>query len=230
MCSPNTTDHAFSRRLAIIAFSAVVILFVGLIYSAAAARADDDDDDVPQQPQPQAVQNQFVLTPETLDQWIFGGVTIRDNNNSNARHLELRCQALLEMRIDAVDRICNLTDAQKSKLRLAASGDMKKFCDAYEQLSSKYINTKRDPNDVNQIYAAIQPLPHSGNPESSATNPSSKKSFPLPSSQSKFLLSRKKKPRDSKPVTRRKSNSPSRHSTTRSPSPTNSATTWNSCF
>ncbi len=80
------------------------------------------------------------------------------SKNNFAQQMELRCQSLLEMRINAVDRTCHLTDAQKSKLRLAASGDMKKFCDAYEQLSSKYVNTRRDPNDVNQIYAVIQPL------------------------------------------------------------------------
>jgi hypothetical protein len=153
-------NRAHSLRRAKTVFSVILVFSLCLFY-ALAVHADDDDDDPAPQQQAQAraaAPNQVVLTPETIDQWIFGGVIMRDPTNTSARQMDLRCQSLIDMRIDAVDRICHLTDAQKAKLRLAASGDVKKFRDSYLQLSSKYVNTKRDPNDVNEVFALIQPL------------------------------------------------------------------------
>jgi hypothetical protein len=149
--------RALSRRPSAV-LPAALIAFLLLAWSTAAVRADDDDDDEPANPQP-AGQQAFVLVPETFDQWVFGGVVIHGGPNNNAANqMDQRCQSLLDMRIDAIDRVCTLSEAQQKKLRLAASGDIKRFSDQYDQLKQKYLNTKQDPNNINQVFVALQPL------------------------------------------------------------------------
>jgi hypothetical protein len=57
-----------------------------------------------------------------------------------------------ERRVEIVDRICRLTDAQKSKLRLAGRGDIKRFFDRIEALQRKCQPTDAvhddDPSDL----------------------------------------------------------------------------------
>jgi hypothetical protein len=127
----------------------VVLLFITAAYRA--ARAEDDDDDDQPVNQPQAAAQAFVLSPENFDQWVFGG-------GGNSAQVLTQFESLVNLRIDAINRVCTLSDAQKKKLRLAASGDIKKFRDQYEQLKQKYQNTQQDPNNLNNIFVAIQPL------------------------------------------------------------------------
>ncbi len=136
---------------------AALALFLAAAISARAAD-DDWDDDPPANAQQAVVQQQFVLAPENFDQWVFGGVIMRDPRQGIANQLNQRCQAVVDMRIATIDRSCSLSDSQKTKLRLAASGDIKRFCDEYEAMRQKYMNTQQDPNNVNQIFVAIQPL------------------------------------------------------------------------
>jgi hypothetical protein len=157
--SPNTDipaipTHQRNRVAAVLTAALILVLLIASF--CLPARADDDDEDEPANPQV-AVQPNFVLTPEIFDQWMFGGVVTHPGKSSDGQ-LSQRCQAVLELRINAIDRVCTLSDAQKAKLRLAASGDIKRFCDDYEQLRQKYLSTKHDQSDVNRIFTAIQPL------------------------------------------------------------------------
>jgi hypothetical protein len=59
---------------------------------------------------------------------------IGDKWISEARQ-ELEWQ--LTVHIEDIDRACSLTDAQRKKLQLAGRGDIKRFCDGYEQVKRK---------------------------------------------------------------------------------------------
>jgi len=111
------------------------------------AAVDDDDDAPPQDPN----QPVFILTPETFDQWVFSSV-----NNSAQAFSEIDSQ--VKLRIEAIHRVCSLSSSQKLKLQLAADRDIKKFRDQYDQLKSKYQNTKQNPNNLQTVYNAISPL------------------------------------------------------------------------
>ena len=60
------------------------------------------------------------------------------------------------MRIDDLDRVCRITEAQKNKLRLAGRGDIKRFFDKVEALKRKFQQGQNDPNT--NIWQEIQPL------------------------------------------------------------------------
>ncbi|HEY2759645.1 MAG TPA: hypothetical protein VGI75_02855, partial [Pirellulales bacterium] len=135
-----------SARTALVLIA--IILFASVVR--AADPADDDDDDNPPAAQ-QPGQQVFVLTPENFDQWVFNGV----GNSSQAFQ---QIDAQLNLRVEAIDRVCHLTDAQKLKLQLAANTDIKKFRDLYEQYKQKYQNTRQQQNEVNKVFQAIAPL------------------------------------------------------------------------
>src|SRR5262249_54392857 len=120
-------------------------LLLAAILAGSAVQAADDDDDAPQQQPGQPV---FILAPETFDQWVFSNV----GNSGQALH-EIDSQAKLQ--IEAIDRVCSLSAAQKLKLELSADRDIKKFRDQYEALKSKFQNTKQNPNNLTNVYSAI---------------------------------------------------------------------------
>jgi hypothetical protein len=107
----------------------------------------DDDDDAPLDPN----QPVFILTPETLDQWIFSNV-------GNSAQAFSQIDSQVKLRIEAVDRVCSLSPPQKVKLQLAADRDMKKFRDQYDQLKLKYQHTRQNPNNLSKVTSAIAPL------------------------------------------------------------------------
>jgi hypothetical protein len=118
-----------------------------LIGSPLFAAVDDDDDAPPPDPN----QPVFILTPETLDQWIFSNV-------GNSAQAFSQVDTQVKLRIEAVDRVCSLSPPQKIKLQLAADRDIKKFHDQYDQLKLKYQHTKQNPNNLNNVMSAIAPL------------------------------------------------------------------------
>jgi hypothetical protein len=140
-------------RLFCAALIAAVVVSLFAIMSHKVVRADDDDDDdAPPANQPQVARQVIMLSPENFDQWVFGG------GGNNATQVLKQFDALVDLRLEALDRACTLSDVQKKKLRLAAFGDIKKFRDQYEQLKQKYQNTQQDPNNLNDVFVAIQPL------------------------------------------------------------------------
>ena len=111
-----------------------------------AAAADDDDD--PNAAQLQQVQGEF--SEENFEQWIFGG------RNASAGRQKLETQLKLQM--DAVDRECQLNEAQKKKLLLAGRGDIKRFWEHYEVTRQKFLLVRKDQQKMNEIWQDIQPL------------------------------------------------------------------------
>ena len=126
------------------------IVFIALGYAVAPAGDDFDDDDVvaPQIQQPQPM---IVLTPEQFDQRVFG------TQNGYAVAMK-QFESQVDLRIEAADRVCKLTDTQKYKLRLAGDADLKEFKDRCDGLKQKFQNAQIPLNDANKIFADIQPL------------------------------------------------------------------------
>ncbi|HLJ92986.1 MAG TPA: hypothetical protein VKU02_07325 [Gemmataceae bacterium] len=92
----------------------------------------------PRVPAPVIVPQRIQLTDDLLDRLIF-----RQQSSAEARD---RLNAQLAIRIKSIDGICQLTDAQKHKLRLAGRGDIKRFFDRYESAKLKFhaINNNQE--------------------------------------------------------------------------------------
>jgi hypothetical protein len=96
--------------------------------------------------------NQRVMwTDETIDQWIFG-------SGRNAQQARKRLETQLTLRIDELDRACQLTEEQKKKLQLAGQGDIKRLYDDTAIIRQKFDKLRNDQNAINQIFQEIQPL------------------------------------------------------------------------
>ena len=95
--------------------------------------------------------NGFMMQEANFDQWIFQG-------SGNAANGRSRINSHLKLKLDELDRVCVLTEAQKQKLTLAARGDMKRFFDQVEEVRRKFLAVKNDPNGFNQVWQEISPL------------------------------------------------------------------------
>jgi len=111
------------------------------------ACAADDDEIV----SAAAKAQQDADTDENFDQWLFPGV-----NDAAAGRLRIETQVKLQLA--ELERACQLTDAQKQRLHLAARGDMQRFLDEADVLRRKYDKVKHDQEAANQMWQELQPL------------------------------------------------------------------------
>ena len=91
---------------------------------------------------------EFELTRQQFDSWITG------RHESPITQLS----RMLEMRIDAVDRITKLSSAQREKLALAGWGDAIRFEDAYDEMRAQLVDKKYDRRKVGEIHQKVQQL------------------------------------------------------------------------
>ena len=101
---------------------------------------------------------QIRLADGAFDEMLFGKV-------SNAADLRLRLGRAVSARVESVNRICELTDAQKQKLQLACRGDIKRLFDSVDVLRQKcetfYIdgeNVREVPSFVDELSRQAAPL------------------------------------------------------------------------
>jgi hypothetical protein len=114
--------------------------------------AAPDDEEITAEAAAEARQPQRVMfADQNFDQWVFPGV-----NNAKMGQERLYNQATL--RLTEIDRICQLSAAQKEKLKLAARGDLERFAEEVEAVRRKFQEAKNDQNAMNQIWQDIQPL------------------------------------------------------------------------
>ncbi|MBM4075827.1 MAG: hypothetical protein FJ267_09310, partial [Planctomycetes bacterium] len=120
--------------------------------------APDDQIVTEKRKPPQAQQNfgRIEFNEQNLNQWIFQGV----NTESGARS---RLSSQLKIQFDELDRVCNLKESQRQKLRLAAMGDERKFFGEVDAIRKKYQKLKnQDENEMQQhwqqLWQEIQPL------------------------------------------------------------------------
>jgi hypothetical protein len=98
-----------------------------------------------------AVEERVFIDEANFDQWIFQG---RGDTNT-ARQ---RIQSALQLQIDEVHRVCDLSADQTEKLKLAGKGDTKRFFEEVEVAREKFRAVQNDPNAFNGIWQDIQPL------------------------------------------------------------------------
>jgi hypothetical protein len=96
-------------------------------------------------------QGQFNIGIENFDRWVFGHWGTR-------RAAQSRLQSHLTVHIDAVDRVCDLTEAQQEKLRLAGQGDIWEFFNEVEEVRKLFLEARKDRQQFNQAWQHIQPV------------------------------------------------------------------------
>lgn len=116
------------------------------------ARGQDDFDAQPAVNQPAVGRAMAVPVQQIpdIDQWVFGGKSRKQTEES--------LDSLLSLRLEAVDHAAGLSDAQKKKLKLAGHGEMKRFFLVVDELKAKYSSAEFNQEKVNQIAQEIQPL------------------------------------------------------------------------
>jgi hypothetical protein len=95
---------------------------------------------------PQGVIVLEALSDEQIEAWVFQphGIAARARDQLVSE---------LALRIVEIDRACDLTYAQKRKLRLAGRGDIKRFFDRFEAVKQKLRSMQNDKPMVQQIFA-----------------------------------------------------------------------------
>ncbi len=141
----------------------LLLIAVGLVLGLGArtARAQDDEElveeDAPAALAVPADPNAFVLNEAQFNAWVFG------NAAQLSGGMPAKLTALLGVQIAEMDRVCDLSDKQEKKLRLAGRGDIKRFFDRVEEKRRKFQGKSYDRNKIGEIYQEIQPLQASMN-------------------------------------------------------------------
>jgi len=115
---------------------------------------DDDpvDDDVGNKPPdpPPVVQQEFIFSDEAFNGLVFG-------NAAAANEPLSRLEVILRDKIEAIDRVCQLDDTQKAKLRLAGHGSIQRCFDRVEELRMRY-RSATDYSTVRELNVDATPL------------------------------------------------------------------------
>ena len=127
--------------------TAIVIQLLG---SSFACAAPDDVEAVKQDEQQVNVQF-FQMDEANFDANVF-------QPSGNAKAARTQIETKLKLQLDELHRVCGITEAQKQKLTLAASSDVKRFFDEVDRIRKKVKAGNIDQNAWNNIWQEIQPL------------------------------------------------------------------------
>ena len=127
----------------------VLALCISLLCQARAFAAPDDVE--PPAVADVQVNEGFMMQEANFDQWVFQG-------SGSAAAGRARINSQLKLKLDELNRVCDLTAEQQKKLTLAARGDMKRFFDQVEEVRRKFLKVKNDPNGFNNVWQEISPL------------------------------------------------------------------------
>ena len=97
------------------------------------------------------MRQQFMIAESNFDQVVFG------NARTPATALA-RLETLVKLKIDEVDQVARLTDAQKKKLELASRGDIKRFFDQVEEKRKAFQLVRNDQQKYAAFYQQLNPL------------------------------------------------------------------------
>lgn len=92
--------------------------------------------------------NQFKI--EQFDQWVFDGQGV----SAAKTHLSDR----LKSETKSMQSVCQLTDGQNAKLRLAGQGDIQAFMQKYSETRAKFEGNVDNQQAMQNIWQEIQPL------------------------------------------------------------------------
>jgi hypothetical protein len=94
-----------------------------------------------------AAAQDFELNEQTFNQWLY-----------SASQGTFDADSELALTIEAVDRVCALSDDQKDKLKLAGRGDFARFEQRVDDLRAQYVGKTYSQDEIGEIYQKIQPL------------------------------------------------------------------------
>ena len=116
-----------------------------------AGAADDDWDDLdrPRRGRPVA---EAVIDESNFEAWIWQGRV--NTADEGRRNLERQ----LAVRLADLSRSCDLTEAQRRRLKLAAEVDIERFFAEYRTLRQRFLRDRLQPNGLNNFWEALQPL------------------------------------------------------------------------
>ena len=124
---------------------AVLVLLIGSDHVGAAP------DDVEPPPMQNQMNNQFFMNDDNFEANVF-------RPNGNGKQARVILETKLKLQLDEMNRVCDLNEAQMSKLKLAASSDMKRYFDAVDAIRKKYKSGKQDQEAWNRVWQEMHPL------------------------------------------------------------------------
>jgi len=129
--------------------SAQVFIQLAMVQEAA-EEPEMDDEEIPNAQQPGVV---------------FGGINeskfedrIWNGTARSAAAGKARLQSQLDLQIAEIARLCQLTETQLQKLKLAGGGDIKRFFDRYTKLREQFLEVRFDQDLINNFWAELEPL------------------------------------------------------------------------
>lgn len=122
---------------------------IAIACSTRVARAQDDDE--PEAIAPPPPRAQFTITEDTVNQWLFG-------NTAGPQAARARLESLLTATVIELDRACALTEAQRTKLRLAGRGDLTRLFDRVEDAKQQFTLIENDRNRLRAVVLQFSPL------------------------------------------------------------------------
>lgn len=137
-----------SGLLSLLLTAALVISACGGLGRSAWAQVQDDMDENEADTQ---VMQEFLLDESNFEMWVFGNIT-------NGQHAFARLESQLTLKIEEIDRVCRLTEAQKQKLKLASLGDIKRFFDQVAEKRKAFELVRRDRQKFGAFYQQLVPL------------------------------------------------------------------------
>lgn len=111
----------------------------------------DDEVEEESHSQMHGIQQPFMIAEANFDQVVFG-------NARNFATALARLETLVKLKIDEVDQVARLTDAQKKKLELASRGDIKRFFDQVEEKRKAFQLVRNDQQKYAAFYQQLHPL------------------------------------------------------------------------
>lgn len=99
-----------------------------------------------------AIAQQPMITMDQFDRWIFNRMSTEDKARESLK-------SRIDLEIAHLERIASLTEEQKSMIRLAGKGDIKRFFDDVHVARRKFIELGDvNQNQVNEAYQLASPL------------------------------------------------------------------------
>src|SRR5262245_10266371 len=86
-----------------------------------------------------------------FDQQVFPGLV-------NAADGRRRLETQVKFQLTEIDRACQLTEAQRGRLTVAARGDLQRFFEQVDVVRRKFDAAKHDQEKLGQVWQELQPL------------------------------------------------------------------------
>lgn len=94
---------------------------------------------------------QVGFTDEQFEQWVF-------QQHGNAATARTALKESMNLYTDDIDQVCDLSEPQRRKLRLAGNGDIERFFRNFETVRTKFQAVRNDQQKINEIFQDVSPL------------------------------------------------------------------------